>query len=126
MSVRRNSYWRSRKGVHYEDEALAFLQNKGLLLMTRNYRCNMGELDLVLLDGEILVFAEVRFRASASFGGPLGSITWSKQKRIRNAALHFLICHKQYKDLACRFDVLGVQTDTKGQTAIQWIRAAFC
>jgi putative endonuclease len=68
----------------------------------------------------------VRYRASSAYGGPLESITWGKQKRIRNAARYFLLCHKQYKDLSCRFDVLGVETDAIGKTAIHWVRSAFC
>lgn len=125
MSVTRNEYWRSKKGVHFEKLALEYLRKQGLHLLTTNYRCVMGEIDLVLRCEDSLVFTEVRYRAGNDYGGALATITAAKQHKIRNAARHFLLCHKQYQNLACRFDVVGVEAGKTGETSITWISNAF-
>jgi len=125
MSVTRNKYWRSRKGVHFEKLALEYLLTQGLHLLTTNYRCVMGEIDLVMRHDDSLVFIEVRYRAGNDYGGALATITGAKQHKIRNAARHFLLCQKQYQNLACRFDVVGVETGKSGETLITWVSNAF-
>jgi putative endonuclease len=100
-------------------EALAadFLVERGLTLLTRNYRCRGGEIDLVARDGETLVFVEVRLRRSAAFGGAAASITGAKRTRLRHAAGHFL-AHLG-REPACRFD--AVLLDALDGRCIEWL-----
>lgn len=125
MSVTRNKYWRSCKGVQYEKLALEFLRRQGMQLLCSNYRSVMGEIDLVLLSADTLVFTEVRYRANRNYGGALATVTAAKQHKIRNTARHFLLCHRQYQHLACRFDVVGLETGPSGSTHVNWVSNAF-
>ena len=105
-----------------EDDALAFLQGKGLRLVTRNYRTpgrGGGEIDLVMRDGEgTLVFVEVRKRASDQHGGAAASVGFAKQRRIIFAARHYLMGLAVVPP--CRFDVVALEVD-----GMQWLQAAF-
>ncbi|MCX7893045.1 MAG: YraN family protein [Burkholderiales bacterium] len=107
-------------GARAEDLAAAFLERQGLRVVARNYRCRLGEIDLVLADGPALVFAEVRYRSSAAFGGAAASVTRAKRERIVAAASHFLAGKPERP---CRFDV--VVLDRLAPDAVQWIRDAF-
>ncbi|MEX0958285.1 MAG: YraN family protein [Burkholderiales bacterium] len=109
----------SRTGRDAEDAALAFLERSGLKLVQRNYRCRFGEIDLVMRDGRVLVFVEVRYRASAAFGGAAASITPRKQGRLLAAARHFLASHADA--LPCRLDAVLLNGDGR----IEWIKNAF-
>lgn len=126
MSISKNSYWRSRKGLRYEELALDYLQQQGLQLLQRNFSCKFGEIDLVMLHANTLTFVEVRFRASRSHGGALATITYAKQQKLLRAARYFLLCHPERSQHPCRFDVVGIEPDPKGTTAFTWIRHAFC
>ena len=126
MSITSNSYWRSKKGHAYEKLALDYLRCKGLQLLTSNYRCAMGEIDLIMRKDDMLVFVEVRYRENREFGGALATVTRSKQQKLVLAARHFLLCHKDYQACCCRFDVIGVQTGSSGATEFNWIENAFC
>jgi putative endonuclease len=103
-------------------EALSagFLQARGLRLIARNYRCRLGEIDLILEDGPDLVFAEVRLRRNRNFGGAAESITAAKRQRILLAARHYL---SGRPERPCRFDVLLL--DTLKPDHIEWIKNAF-
>ena len=107
-----------------ELEALKFLQQEGLRLVTRNFRCRTGELDLVMRDGACLVIVEVRYR-SGKFVAPALSVDDRKQMKLARAASFFLAGNPTFCDLAVRFDVVAVgrASDTRGR--IQWIRDAF-
>lgn len=106
-----------------EAEALAqrFLQQKGLRLLARNVRYRGGELDLVMLDGEMLVVVEVRLRTHPGFGGAAASVDRHKQRRIVLATQLYLLAHPEHARRAMRFDVIGF--DRSGTA--DWIRAAF-
>jgi putative endonuclease len=110
---------RAGNGSDKERLAEAFLIRQGLAPLARNYRCRRGELDLVMRDGGELVFVEVRYRASARFGGPAGSVDGFKQRRLIAAAGHYLGANPS--PLPCRFDVVAIS----GSDQIQWIRHAF-
>jgi len=102
-------------GNRGEDDALAHLARHGLQLVERNFRCKPGEIDLIMRDGDSLVFVEVRQRASASHGGAAASITPAKQKRLVRAAQLYL---QRYRRLPpCRFDVVAIEA---GQ--LHWLR----
>lgn len=105
-------------GKEAENHAASFLQSQGLRLVTRNYRCRMGEIDLIMEHGGILVFVEVRLRRSTSFGGASASINGHKQRKLIHAAQHYL--QQQAKQPPCRFDALLLDG-----LKIEWIKDAF-
>ena len=117
--------YRKEAGDQSEADALRHLQAAGLKLITRNYRCPGGELDLVMLDQQTLVFVEVRFRRDRNFGGALASINPRKQQRLLLAAQRFLQTHREYQKLRARFDVVSLEGDA-GAPKLQWIKDAFC
>jgi len=115
---------RKEAGRAGEDAALRYLERRGLTLIVRNYRCNGGEIDLVMLDGATLVLVEVRYRASDRFGGAAASITWRKQQRIARAARHLLRVRPQLCAHPARFDVVAI-AGNGGVTQVNWITNAF-
>ena len=119
------SYWRQQKGQHFEAAALQFLQQRNMALIARNYRCRLGEIDLIMLDQSTLVFVEVRYRRSNSHGPAFATVDERKQFKVRSAARHFLHCNKQYQHHICRFDVLGIEAGTGTRPVVDWIANAF-
>ena len=107
-------------GKESEQQACRFLENKGLHLLTQNYRCHNGEIDLIMQDGEDVVFVEVRTRNNADFGDALDSVNRTKQRKIFKTATHYLIKQNWFDKVNCRFDVIGI---TKNQ--VEWIKNAF-
>ncbi len=110
-----------QKGDAAEDRALHYLETHGLKVVQRNYRTpgrGGGEIDLIMQDGETLVFVEVRKRGNANHGGALASVSLAKQKRIVFAARYYLL--KLRETPPCRFDVIAVEGDE-----LQWLQAAF-
>jgi putative endonuclease len=107
-------------GDHFEDAARSFLLARGLYFVRANFLCRFGEIDLVMRDGEFLVFVEVRYRRSRAFGGALGSITAKKRQRIISAAQVWLRAHPRDAHRPCRFDVVAFDGDD-----VEWLRAAF-
>ena len=97
-----------------------YLQVRGLRLIARNYTCRLGEIDLILADGPALVFAEVRLRRSADYGGAAASVTAAKRQRILRAARHYL---SGRPERPCRFDVILL--DALDPERIEWIKDAF-
>lgn len=110
------------RGEATEQAAAEWLQARGLRLVARNQHAKGGELDLVMRDGETLVFVEVRHRASTRHGHPLETVTPSKQRRLVQAARFYLL--RNGLSCPCRFDVVGV-TGTAPQLEFTWVRAAF-
>jgi putative endonuclease len=110
------------RGRAAELRAARILIAAGFTLIACNYRCRMGELDLVARRGPLLVIAEVRQRSGGEFGGAAASITPAKRRRIRRAARHLLLCRPALARLAVRFDALLID-GTDG--AVEWIEAAF-
>ena len=103
-----------------EAAAAQFLAGQGLSLICANYRCRLGEIDLVLRDGPSIVFVEVRLRTNPGFGGAAESIGPRKRARIIAAARHYLAGKPE---VPCRFDV--VLLDRLEPPRIEWIRDAF-
>ncbi|MHB0774348.1 YraN family protein [Halomonas sp. WWR20] len=97
-------------------------QRHGLVPISRNQHARGGELDLIMRDGEQLVFIEVRHRTSTRYGHPLETVTAAKQRRIILAARFYL--QRNGLSCSCRFDVVGV-TGTPPELTFDWIRAAF-
>lgn len=109
------------RGTAAEQQALQFLRARGLQLVEANFRTRFGEIDLILRDGAVLVFAEVRMRASSAFGGAAGSITSPKQAKLIKTAQLYL--SRFSKPPACRFDAVLLGA-AEGAT-IEWIKDAF-
>ncbi len=110
------------KGYEAEKIALNFLKKQGLSLKTNNFRCNLGEVDLIMLDGLYLVFIEVKMRASNAFGGALSSVTLSKQNKIKKTASLYLLQNNYYDKYPVRFDVISIQGNPP---EINWLKNAF-
>lgn len=108
-----------QRGENSEHLACKHLQANGLKLLQQNYRLRTGEIDLIMRDGNIIVFIEVRYRKSQRYGGALLSIDARKQARIIRTAQHYL----QYRapEAQARFDVIAIE----GDNGIQWIKNAF-
>ena len=109
-------------GFAAETAAKNYLMTQGLSLVVSNYRSRCGEIDLIMRDGECLVFVEVRSRASQNFGGALESITVSKQNKLRKTAEWYLLSHKLSDRCPCRFDALGLDGEPP---IITWVKNAF-
>ncbi|MES9946350.1 MAG: YraN family protein [Candidatus Thiodiazotropha sp.] len=107
-------------GQEAEQQALDFLQSKGLRLQERNFRCKTGEIDLIMRDAQTLVFVEVRFRQSNDYGRALETVTAGKQRKLLNTANRYL--QMKHIDSACRFDVIAL--NGSGSTPIEWIKNA--
>lgn len=109
------------KGSDAEQHATAFLQQQKLILLERNYRCRFGEIDLIMREGNTVVFVEVRMRSSDRFGGAAASITTAKQLKLTRAARHYLA--RCEGDFPCRFDAILISG--KQENEIEWIQNAF-
>lgn len=85
-----------------------------------NFRCRTGEIDIVCKDGDYLVFAEVKFRSSASYGYPSEAVNFEKIKKICKVSDYYRLIHKIGEDCKIRYDVISI----KGEN-IEWIKNAF-
>ena len=109
----------NRAGMRAEDLCAELLRSYGLRVIERNWRCRHGEIDLIAEEQGTLVFAEVRMRSHAGFGGAAESVTSAKRSRLVAAARLYLVGRPQ---ATCRFDVLLVDGEP---SRIEWIRDAF-
>ncbi|QKZ06682.1 YraN family protein [Pseudomonas eucalypticola] len=112
-------------GLEAEAQALAHLQQQGLQLLARNWLCKGGELDLVMLDGDTVVFVEVRYRLHAQWGGALESIDARKVARVVNAARLYLHKEARWAHHPCRFDVIALEGTASKDMHLNWLRNAF-
>jgi len=109
----------AERGAQAEQAACDHLRAQGLKLHSRNYRCRSGEIDLIMRDGETLVFVEVRYRSSNRFGGAAASVDAAKQQKLIRAAQTFL-GEQRLHHLPCRFDVVTVSPHDGGMR-VDWI-----
>ncbi len=115
---------RQRCGREGEARAAAHLAARGLTIVAQNVRAPAGEIDLVALDGETLVFCEVRTRRSRGQGGALESVTPAKQRQVVRVAAWYLAAHPAWHDRPIRFDVVAI--DVRGDAvAIVHVPDAF-
>lgn len=112
-------------GLHWEQRTGRYLQRKGLRVLLRRYRCRMGELDLVCLDGDTLVIVEVRARGGSRFASAGESVDFAKQRKLIQATRHLLMTHPQWSNYPLRFDVFCISDIDSASPGIQWIRNAF-
>lgn len=110
-----------RKG---EQIAEKFLKSAGYKILERNYRCPVGEIDIIAEEKGVLVFAEVRTLSTDSWGMPQMSISITKEKRIVKTSLYYL-SEKKMWDRNCRFDVIAVIRPGEKEESIELLRGAF-
>jgi putative endonuclease len=111
-------------GRRGEDIAAAYLQRQGLVLLSRNWRCRHGELDLVATDGRRLVVCEVKTRSGDRFGHPSEAVTARKAGRIRQLTRFWLAEHR-VRWCEIRFDVLSVHWPPDGPPRVEHLVEAF-
>ncbi len=112
------------RGQAAETQACHYLSERGLRLVTRNYRCRHGEIDLVMRDGSTVVFVEVRYRANRNFAGGAETVDRRKQSKLVATAMHYLQSHPDAAARPARFDVVAIASD-RGEDHVQWISNAF-
>lgn len=94
-------------GTIYEQKAGAYLEGLGYRILEYNYRCRQGEIDIIAMDGEYLVFCEVKYRSDRSKGMPEEAVDIRKQRVISKCALYYMTVHGLFH-VPCRFDVIGI------------------
>lgn len=109
-----------KTGAQKEQQVCAYLMSKGVDIIDSNYRCRMGEVDLIGRDGEYLVFFEVKYRTSKTAGYACASVTLHKQKQICKVSDYFRMLHPEYAQLPVRYDVMAID-DGK----LEWLVNAF-
>jgi putative endonuclease len=108
-------------GAYGEQVAAQRLVDEGMVLVDRNWRCDLGELDLVLRDGDVLVFCEVKTRSSAAYGHPLEAVTPTKGERLRRLAERWLHEHDVHPH-GVRIDLVGVLVAARGAAEVEHVR----
>jgi putative endonuclease len=103
-----------------EQQARSYLEKQGLKWLCSNYFCPRGEIDLIMLDKDTLVFVEVRYRKVDGFGEGIETVRSFKQKRMIKAAWQFLLENHLVDKINARFDVIGISDDSP----VNWIQNA--
>lgn len=98
-------------GTAYEKQAGEYLKELGYEILEYNFRCRIGEIDIIARDGEYLVFLEVKYRASAGSGSPLEAVDRKKQHIISKVAAYYCLTHGCDETSPCRFDVVAILGD---------------
>ncbi len=104
-----------------EDVAAGYLAQRGMQLVARNWRCRYGEIDIVALDGAVLVFCEVKTRRGTGYGVPLAAITAVKLARMRRLAVLWLEAHGGHRG-PIRIDAIGLLRRPDGRFEIEHVR----
>lgn len=117
MQLARGRVWESRAAAH--------LEQHGLTILARGYRCRLGELDLVCRDGTQLVIVEVRARGRNAFCSAVDSIDAHKRRRIVQATRHLLMRNHAWQTAAIRFDVVAFDGIDTPEPRLNWIKNAF-
>lgn len=118
------NYERHLLGETAEQLAQNAMQAKGLKLVDKNFRCKLGEIDLIFQDKNCLVFTEVRARTCSDKMDPFESIDEYKQQKIINTAEYYLLKNHRFADYLCRFDAIAVDF-SKVKPKLHWIIDAF-
>ena len=107
-----------------EDVAVRYLQANGFIIIQQNFRCRLGEIDIIAKEKGVTVFVEVRSRASGSYGLPQESVGFKKQNKLRKLAHYYIVRYEIYDD--CRFDVLAIMFEQDNVVrSIEHFRNAF-
>lgn len=115
------------KGQGIEQQVSLYLQKHGFSVIDTNFRCRLGEIDLIGQHQQDLVFVEVRFRRNALYGSAAESVDFRKQQKLIRTAQFFLAGQPALRNCACRFDVVAVTMKIQSPDLdIEWIQNAFC
>ena len=95
-------------GSAYEDSAAMYLQRKGYQIVERNFRCKIGEIDIVCIKKQTLHFVEVKYRSSEQYGHAAETVSIKKQRKIYQCAQLYLVKHREYEIFDASFDVLAI------------------
>jgi putative endonuclease len=117
MQLQRGRVWEARAAVH--------LEQHGLTVLARGYRCRLGELDLVCRDDSQLVIVEVRARSRGASCSAVESIDAHKRRRIVQATRHLLMRHGEWQTAPIRFDVVAFDGIDTPDPRLNWIKNAF-
>jgi putative endonuclease len=112
-------------GFGAERLAFQFLERRGLILVSRNFQCRLGEIDLILRHDDCLVFVEVRYRGKNKISPSKLTVDLRKQRKLIRTAALFLSKRPQYANSVMRFDVVAIDVDAAGEKTIEWIKDAF-
>ena len=112
-------------GSDAERLAGAFLKRQGLVPVTTNFRCRLGEIDLIARDGDAIVFVEVRYRGYNRFSRAGLTVDIHKQRKLIRTAALFTAMRPKYANSVMRFDVVAIDADEHGEKTIDWIKDAF-
>ncbi len=116
---------RRKTGAAYERAAGRYLETLGYEILEYNYRCRLGEVDIVARDGEYVVFCEVKYRSDNRKGNSLEAVDRRKQQTIFRSAMYYLT-EKHLADVPCRFDVIGIDgVSGMKEPEITYIKNAF-
>ena len=114
---------RQTLGKWGESQAADYLQARGLRIICRNFRCPLGEIDIIAQDDDCLVFCEVKTRSSSQYGFPQEAVSRAKQQKIAQVALWYL--SNQAITVDVRFDVVAITRSSSAKPEIEWLPAAF-
>jgi putative endonuclease len=112
-------------GADAENLAFQFLQDQGLTPVQRNFRCRLGEIDLIMRDDNCLVVVEVRYRGSRSLVTAGLTIDRRKQQKLIRTTALYLAWNPRYADCTVRFDVVGIDVNAEAEMCVEWIPDAF-
>ena len=101
-----------------------YLVGQGMVVLDRNWRCDAGEIDAILRDGDVLVFAEVKTRRTDRYGEPVESVRPAKARRLHRLAARWLD-ESGLRAREVRFDVVGVLVPADGPATVRHLRGAF-
>ena len=120
-----NAITTANKGLITENFANQYLQQQGLVFITKNFHCRRGEIDLIMLEGDTYVFIEVKYRKNINFGGAIAAISPTKINKIKKSIMFYL--HQaglnEY-NTPCRIDVVTLQGNIN-QPQVNWLKNAF-
>lgn len=119
-----DEYNRKKLGDAAEKQAREFLEAKGYRLLQANYRCALGEIDLIMQDKEDIVFVEVRSKSRIDFGNALESVNKNKMQKIMRTATHYLQQKRCLYKVNSRFDIIAIHP-IAGKMQLEWIKNAF-
>ena len=110
-------------GAYGEQVAERHLVDAGLTILERNWRCDVGEIDIVAREGDVLVVCEVKTRSGTGFGTPLEGVTAVKAERLKRLAVRWLQAHA-VRPAEIRIDLVGVLRPARGPAVVEHVRGA--
>lgn len=111
-------------GSLYENAAADFITEKGAKILIRNYRCRIGEVDIIARDEDYICFIEVKYRKDDLFGGPEAAVNFAKQRKISKVSAYYLLTNNMSEFTKIRYDVIAID-GTEGAFKFHWYKDAF-